>query len=703
MKLNHIESARPIFITAFSAILYAILAFVSGIGLIMSVISAVLLFCALFFRFRVPDMPWWAKQLMILGFSILTFCIVQFAVGAHLARITVLKFILNVLIVYGLIVIIAAISKSIKAAFISVFVFSILLAVTDHFVVQTRSYEIQFSDIKSISTAMSVAGGYTFTVSNYCAGALFAALPVLLALIFNKFPKFEGMLPRTTGTVCGALSMAIVMILVSTSFGSTLISYHVQYWKYRTSEYNGFFLGLLKSITATPIRMPDGYTVDTLISGLEDVLGENAAAEQEIENKDLPNVIVVMNETFSDLNYASLLSGHDGIPTNIDPLEYFNSFNDGDDNVIKGYAYASIFGGNTANSEFEFLTGNSMAFIQSTMVPYNNLLSKDNAFSIVDIFNKYGYYTVGMHPEDKTNWSREKIYSYFGFDEQYFLRDNNTFVDDKELTEEQMFRGHVSDKTVYEKIISLYENKSEESPCFIFAVTMQNHGGYNTSDFDYTVKATDNNNSKLNEYLSSIKKSDDDLKTLFDYFSNADEETIIVFYGDHQPSLNDNVYSTYFGLDGDSSTEENMTKYVIPYMMWTNTSFGKNDTEGSFTSLNYLSPRLLDIIGLNKTAYLSLVRQVEKEAPIINAFGWWDNDMNFHSIDTIESFNKIDSSSESPTPDEDAGRQMPIVMLYYWTEYNMLRDGKNRLNEYYALNYYSSSQKKNGLNNPFSE
>ena len=285
-----------------------------------------------------------------------------------------------------------------------------------------------------------------------------------------------------------------------------------------------------------------------------------------------------------------------------------------------------------------------MAFIQSTMVPYNNLLSKDNAFSIVDIFNKYGYYTVGMHPEDKTNWSREKIYSYFGFDEQYFLRDNNTFVDDKELTEEQMFRGHVSDKTVYEKIISLYENKSEESPCFIFAVTMQNHGGYNTSDFDYTVKATDNNNSKLNEYLSSIKKSDDDLKTLFDYFSNADEETIIVFYGDHQPSLNDNVYSTYFGLDGDSSTEENMTKYVIPYMMWTNTSFGKNDTEGSFTSLNYLSPRLLDIIGLNKTAYLSLVRQVEKEAPIINAFGWWDNDMNFHSIDTIESFNKIDHS-----------------------------------------------------------
>lgn len=694
MKITHIEGTRLILISAFASLLYSILAFVAGIGLIMSFVVGALLFAAIFVRFTLPELPWWAKQLILIGVSALMFIIVQFAVGAHLARISVLKFILNVLIIYGLVVIVSALSKSIKAGFISVFAFSLFLAVVDHLVVQTRSYEIQFSDIGSITTAMSVAGGYKFSISAYSAGALFAALPIFIMLISNKFPKFEGMLPRTASSLCGLVSVALVVVLVSTSFGSAFIGYHQQYWKYRTSEYNGFFVGLLKSLTATPIKMPDGYTVDTLLSGLEEVLGKDAAAEEDLKKDSLPNVIVIMNETFSDLNYASLLSGHDGIPTDIDPLEYFNSFNDGDDDTIKGYAYASILGGNTANSEFEFLTGNSMAFIQSTMVPYNNLLNESNAFSIVDIFNKYGYYTVGMHPEDKTNWNREKIYSYYGFDEQYFLRFDNTFVDDQKLTDEQMYRGHVSDKTIYEKIIGLYENKSENTPCFVFAVTMQNHGGYTTSDFDYTVKATDSDFPKLNEYLSSIKRSDEDLKTLIDYFKDTDEETIIVFYGDHQPSLNDGVYTQYFGLDGDSGTEESMSKYVIPYMMWTNTSFGENDTEGHFTSLNYLSSRLLDIIGLKKTAYLDLVCRVEQEAPIINAYGWWDNDMVFHSIDTMGTVDRIETPDGTGITESASTSQMPVLMLYYWTEYNMLKDGKNRLNEYYVLNYYTSQKER---------
>ena len=691
MKITRLGNNKLIIISAFASLLYAILACVSRINIFISLIMGVLLFVSIFVRFNASDIPWWGKQLIALSISVIIFCTVQFATGAHLGRITPLKFFLNVLLVYGLVMLIGALSGSLKASAISVFAVSMVLAVVDHFVVQTRSYEIQFSDLQSLTTALSVAGRYEFTLSPYCAGALFAALPIFVILICNKLPKFHGMLPRVSGSACGALCMALVVVLVSTSFGSSFIKYHVQYWKFRTSENNGFYLGLIKSVTATPIRMPDGYTIDTLISGLEDTLGENAAVDTTLESDHLPNVIVVMNETFSDLNFASRLSGHDGIPTDKDPLEYFNSFSDADNNVIKGYAYASIYGGNTANSEFEFLTGNSMAFIESTMVPYNNLLNENNTFSVVDIFNKYGYYTVGMHPEDKTNWNREKIYGYYGFDEEYFLRTDKTFVDNQKLTDEQMYRGHVSDKTVYEKIIGLYENKNEGQPAFIFAVTMQNHGGYTTNGFEPTVKATDSNISRLNEYLSTIKQSDEDLKTLIEYFNEAEEETIIIFYGDHQPGLPDEVYTRYFGLDGNSSQEENMSKYVIPYMMWTNTSFGENDSEGSFTSLNYLAPRLLDIIGFKKTAYFNLVRQVEKVAPVINAFGWWDINGKFHDISAIHSIDKIDSNNtDEPSTLPDNENQMPLIMLYYWTEYNMLKDDENRLSEYYVLNYKSS-------------
>ena len=82
-----------------------------------------------------------------------------------------------------------------------------------------------------------------------------------------------------------------------------------------------------------------------------------------------------------------------------------------------------------------------------------------------------------------------------------------------------MYRGHVSDKTVYEKIIKICENKNEDVPLFVFAVTMQNHGGYITNDFDCEVTAGDGSDAQLNEYLTTVNESDKMLKNLIDYVS----------------------------------------------------------------------------------------------------------------------------------------------------------------------------------------
>ncbi len=700
MKITHLYSKKLISISVFASLLYAILACIAGVHFLAAVGIAALLFLSVFWRFKMRDLPWWGKQLLLVTMSVIIFIIVQFAVGTHIASIGFIKFLLNIMIVYGIICLVSAITTSMKAGIISVFVFSLVLAVVDHFVVQTRSYEIQFADIKSFTTALSVAGGYEFTVSPYCAGALLVSVPVFILLITNKFPKFKGVLPRSVNSLVSLVCVALSVTIVSTAAGADMIGYRVKYWKYRTSQYNGFYLGLVKSITASSIKMPDGYTVEGLEQGLVSLLGKDVTADVEIkDNEKRPNVIVIMNETFSDMNYVSTVFGHGGIPTNIDPLEYFNSFKDEEANVIKGDAYASIYGGNTANSEFEFLTGNSMAFIEHTTVPYNNLVNENNAYSIVDIFNQYGYYTVGMHPENKTNWSRHKIYDYFEFDEQYFLRADNTFVDGVKLTEEDLYRGHVSDKTVYEKIIGLYENKEEGTPLFTFAITMHGHGGYNTEGFEYTVTAEGSESTKLNEYLSSIKRSDDDLKTLIDYFKEADEETVIVFFGDHQPSLDDEVYEQFYGLSDDSPTEETMKKYLVPYMMWTNRSFEESDGSGYTTSLNYLGARILDVLDMEKTPYLKLVQEVEKKMPVLNAFGYWDKNYVFHPI---EDFETIDSVHEGDDMSNLGGissspNKLPTVMLYYWAEYNMLKDNKNKLVEYFKLNYSESEQTKKGI------
>lgn len=48
--------------------------------------------------------------------------------------------------------------------------------------------------------------------------------------------------------------------------------------------------------------------------------------------------------------------------TNKDYMPYFHSMQGADD-TISGYLNVSVCGGNTANTEFEFLTGNTMAFL----------------------------------------------------------------------------------------------------------------------------------------------------------------------------------------------------------------------------------------------------------------------------------------------------------------------------------------------------
>ena len=59
------------------------------------------------------------------------------------------------------------------------------------------------------------------------------------------------------------------------------------------------------------------------------------------------------------------------------------------ENTIKGTAYASVFGGTTANSEYEFLTGNTTAFLPAGTVPYH-LYVKEGSESLVAQMNRWG-------------------------------------------------------------------------------------------------------------------------------------------------------------------------------------------------------------------------------------------------------------------------------------------------------------------------
>ena len=89
---------------------------------------------------------------------------------------------------------------------------------------------------------------------------------------------------------------------------------------------------------------------------------------------------MVMNESFSDLRVLGKYT------TNKEIMPFFDSLNK---NVVKGYAESSVYGGYTANSEFEFLTGCTKTFLPGN--PYLQYIDDYLPSVISNIKSQKGY------------------------------------------------------------------------------------------------------------------------------------------------------------------------------------------------------------------------------------------------------------------------------------------------------------------------
>jgi len=356
-----------------------------------------------------------------------------------------------------------------------------------------------------------------------------------------------------------------------------------------------------------------------------------------------PNIIAIMCESYADLTTVA------DYTTNMEVTPFYDSVSD---NVIKGSLYVSTYGGGTANTEFEFLTGNSMAFLPNGSIPYQQYIDSPTG-SLAQILKSEGYSTIAVHPYRASGWNRESVYPYLGFDE---------FLSQDDFTNPTYMRGYISDACSYKKLIELYENKPEGQPIFLFNVTMQNHGGYSTEygNFQEDVKLTDYTGEfpETEQYLSLIHQSDSALKDLIDYFEAADEPTVICFFGDHLPNLKNNFYETILGEDlSDLSSEEMLNLYQTPFLIWANYDIGEQEIDA--ISANYLSTLLLQTANIALPDYNLYLSSLYQSFPVIS------------SMAVIDSAGNTYESAES-APGNDA------INTYSILTYNNLFDKNGR-------------------------
>jgi phosphoglycerol transferase MdoB-like AlkP superfamily enzyme len=369
------------------------------------------------------------------------------------------------------------------------------------------------------------------------------------------------------------------------------------------SKRDGTAVAFLMELKYISVDKPDGYSTQKASEILAQYDGNLADTD---ETQNTPNIIVIMNEAFSD---PAILGDFE---TNEDYMPFVHSILDGDvPNTISGFLNVSVLGGNTANTEFEFLTGSTMAFLPQGSVAYQQYLKKEMP-SLASHLSELGYTTIATHPYNSTGWDRNKVYPLLGFDEMYFIKD---------YTSPEKIRKYVSDKACYDKIIDMYENKDEDTPLFVFNVTMQNHSSY-TEDFDnFTpdIEVSGANSKVLNNYLSLMKISDEAIKYLTDYFSNVDEDTIIVMFGDHQPT--NSVVSKIWKLNGKDanslSQEDEANRYKVPYFIWCN--FDIETQTDCDTSANFLATRVLETAKISLNPYETFMTDLEAQYPIVTS------------------------------------------------------------------------------------
>lgn len=551
-----------------------------------------------------------------------------------------------------------------------------VLGLAEYFVILFKSMPISPGDLTALSTAAAVAGtGYTYTITSFCMLSLaFTVIAIqICTLAAQVAPK------RQKGSWRGLvlnLLIAIVCLGGIAAHTTLLDYYHTLYiqvysWRPLESYYRqGFLPSFISGAQTIKPSKPEDYTVSgakKLISeyakeydGNNQTGGSSAARIEATKqfDEEKPTVIAVMNETFSDLSiYQNMHADYQG-PT------YFKSI---DDCLSRGRLYVSAYGGGTANTEFEFLTGNSMAYLGSGVYPYTTYDLTDTE-NLAAQFKSLGYYTTAMHPNHGTNWNRKNVYKDFGFDQ---------FLTINDFQNAETLRGMVTDKATYDKILELLDTNT--NPQFIFDVTMQNHSGYDTGLIPYDKQMSLNIdgefNSNVNEYVSLIQQSDEALKYFLNKLSKLDRKVVVVFWGDHQPFFPDTYNDRWFTNEDDATHQERL--WQTSYIIWANYDVAGNTqtSQEDDLSSNYLGSELMKLIGAPLTDYQKAHLTLRQSLPALNSVGYEDSQGRW----LLSSSKSDEASNDTIAAACEKARSDYHAMQYYM----MFGDGKDIYTKHY--------------------
>ena len=475
-----------------------------------------------------------------------------------------------------------------------------LVGLVNHYVLRFRGRILFPADVTAWRTAANVADGFDYSMDAYIMQAAVLLTAYLFLVLVCPPQRKRARIPLPFALAAWGAVLGYCFAFFCTG-ALPALGIYTQQW---VTQRNGFLLNFTVALRYSSVEKPADYSHDKVLE-----LMEQYPALEGDPDRQPTNLIVIMNESFADFTVF------DDFEASEDPTPFLHSL---EENTVKGWMYAPVTGGGTATVEFEYLTGFSSLFQPPHTVAYQ-LYVEEGMPSLAAVAGSQGYETTAFHPYKSSGWNRVLAYDYLDFDRQMYEED---------VVDPYYIRHYVSDRSDYEMIFRT--TREQEGNTFFFNVTMQNHSGYaqGWNNLERTIDLPDRlarTDSSARQYFALARESDDALRELIGYYSQQDEPTMIVFFGDHQPPLTNSFYEELYGKKlSERTTEEVLRQYAVPFFIWTN--YDIQEEQDVVISPNYLGVLTARLAGLPMTGFMNFLSQLYEELPAVTPVGFVTGD-----------------------------------------------------------------------------
>ena len=453
----------------------------------------------------------------------------------------------------------------------------IFLGTVNGLILSNRVTPFSYTDFKMLPDLFAMQNTNYFTAEEATiVVSVIAAFIIFLILFFLKGPKYQGNRHNIAGSIAiAALLLIGIPVTTQAAQNSNIVASYFANIAQGYADY-GFVYGFSTSVVGRGMSKPDDYTKETIdtIEAQVDASKEKTTVTAENE----PNIICILLESFIDPYEVNFLQMSE------DPIPTFHSL---EQNFSTGYLTVPVVGAGTANTEFEVLTGMNMQYFGTGEYPYKTVLKSADCPSVESIasdLSSIGYGTHVVHNNTATFYSRNNAFSKMGFD---------TFTS-KELmniTEYTPSGSWPTDKVLVNETVKAMDATEGQSD-FVYTITVGSHGDYPTEkiiedpEIQVTGAATEESNNQWEYYVNMIHNTDNFIADLIDAVKRRGEDTIIVMFGDHLPTM---------GLEDSDMKSGDIFK--TKYATWNNFGLAKEDAD--LTAYQLLA-HITDQVGIHE-------------------------------------------------------------------------------------------------------